>query len=155
MTFEELQNMPVEVKILDSTYRPCEATREMIGGIYEARSTDHHDYTYSVWTKLNSYWFFFNKSDCQIMTPLSYEGERIGIGDTVNNVIVYGFSWFDGGWILQVVNDNDFDTCCYGYNESGVYSHTPLYQSKLSQTDKELLAEVERRGLLKDAKVLK
>ncbi|MHA1401192.1 MAG: hypothetical protein ACTSQE_12655 [Candidatus Heimdallarchaeaceae archaeon] len=148
MTLQELQNRKVEVKVLDN---PTEDTKALIGKVLEVRAIYYYDKRMGVWDEDKRYYHMLNISDVQFMTPLSYNGVQIGIGDTVNGGIVYGFNWINGKYFLETVRNNNFEDSYCGISETYFKSHTPLYKEN-KQSDKELIAEMEKRGLLVDGK---
>ena len=157
MNLEQLQNEPKRVKIIDSTYDANENAKKMIGGVYEVRSEYHFDHTLTVWNEDKTQHWYFNKKDTQITTPLKFNDEYICIADTVNeNELVYGYRWFDGEYVLDAAEDNNFESRCFRKHILDIRSHQPLNPTnKIDLSDDELIQELERRGKLADGKVIK
>lgn len=92
----------------------------------------------------------FKKSDVQELTPLSFNNRRIAIGDEVkwNGYwsMVYGYTWFDGEWLIQTVQDWEHDCC--ELSKEQIKDHRTPQDNKVDLSDDELLAEVRKRGLI-------
>ena len=158
MNLKEYTGRPVEVKVIDSTHTPNDRTKAMIGGIYEVKVTDNSFNIRYVWDKDKMNYWDFNESDLQVMTPLSFKGERIGIGDMVNGGIVYDCVWYDGVYCLTVANNNKegFERGCHIVSDFAINRHTPLHPSKPNTEEvEEAKALLEKAGVLVDGKVLK
>ena len=71
-------------------------------------------------------WIFL-RSDVSELTPLSFEGRGIAIGDEVMRdeifLTVYGFYWSDGEWKLDAVIGNDFEHGCHHFAIASVTAH--------------------------------
>lgn len=159
-TFAEITNPKKWVRVIDSTYHPSEYTRAMVGGEYEVRSERHEIVSVLPRTTDKSNHWWFNRSDVVFLTPVEFEGKRIGIGDEVlmggDWYKVYGYYWIDGEWELNVVDDKgDFGSGCDMLGANHITAHRPLTRKQTDLTDAELIAEAERRGLLKEGKVLR
>lgn len=159
-TFEEITNPKKWVRVIDSTYSDVEEARAMIGGEYEVRAERLHDDTVSVWAPDRYNRYIFNRSDVVFLTPVEFEGKRIGIGDEVQIRgsfwhKVYGYYWSDGRWALNAVFAEDFEGSCHSQYADYITAHRPLTAKQNDLTDAELIAEAERRGLLKEGKVLR
>jgi hypothetical protein len=126
----------------------------------------HTDYitTETVELKFERTTTLFKKSDVQELTPLSFNNRRIAIGDEVmiNNhnkwnewYIVFGYHWYDGIWILETVNNDNWENGCLSVNEDEVQDHRTPQDNKIDLSDDELLEEVRKRGLIESKEVVK
>lgn len=158
-TFEEITSPVKRVRVLDSTRFPDEETRVLIGGTFEVRGEFYDDNTIAVWNADKSDWYWFNRSDVQFLTPLTFKGVDIGIDDEVEAYgtwhTVYGYQWFDGEWLVAGVEDNDFEGGCGWVRNEAITAHRPLHTPQVKMTDEELVEEMRKRGLLRDGQVLK
>lgn len=139
MTIEDFKfgKQKVFVKVLSSTFNLNQHVKGLIGKILEVRIVDYDDDTVQVWDEDKNY-YYFNFSDVQEMTPCYFKGERIGIGDTVvwdgEEPIVYDYHWEDGRWVLDMVEDMNYQNGCYSLSESRITSHTPLFPTVKKET---------------------
>jgi hypothetical protein len=144
-----------EVRVLDSTHSPTKKTIAMIGGEFEVRSIFCHDGDLSVYNADKDDCFFFTLSDVRFLTPLSYKGKRIAIGDEIKWYnswhTVCDYVWYNGKWDLLLVRDNDFDKKCYLVQETQIASHRTN-----SENDevKKAIEVLEKAGKLKDGRIL-
>lgn len=70
-------NEQPEVRVIASTCAPSESTRAMIGKEYKVDTIFYYDKTLAVNNSI------FNFSDVVWLTPLSFNGRRIALGDEV------------------------------------------------------------------------
>jgi hypothetical protein len=158
-SFKDIQDMPVEVRVLDSTNSPTEETKAMIGGIFERCGIDGEDGTVNIWNKDKSDWFWFNFSDIQYLTPVFHKGYQIGIGDRVwdddEEYEVFGYSWVDGQWVIDCATIEDGEPN-YSYTtwlrESEITSVTPLYKQD-DEIDKAIKL-LEKAGRIRNGRVI-
>ena len=116
MTFDEIVSRPIRFRVEKSTYHPTEETQSLVGKELEIRSYRKDEKVVYLWNEDKSDWWLFNRSDVSELTPLSFEGRGIAIGDEVKSQLgwkkVYGFHWYDGEWSLDVVAKEDFERSC-------------------------------------------
>ena len=138
------------VRVIDSTYSPDETKRKMIGKEYDIQVIDYKDDVYVI------DFCRFNKSDLAFLTPVKYNGRFIAIGDEVKWSgrwrKVYGYHWYDGRWGLDTARDDDYNNECYSLYLEEIRDHRPLSETKIS--DEELIAELEKRGIIKAGKIV-
>ena len=93
MTNEELKKyqIPREVRVVANTKMPSSGgMNNLIGKEFKVKVWDFDHGTVSIWSNdSKSTFWYFNISDVAILTPMSYEGKRIAIGDEVK---------WHGGW---------------------------------------------------------
>lgn len=78
----------------------------------------------------------------QKMTPLSFNGKRIGIGDTVNDWTVYDYyyNFNDDEWVLCTAPESsDIEDIV---RSKDIFSHDPLHPSKAKEVT---MKEVEEK----------
>lgn len=95
--------------------------------------------------------FGFNASDVRTLTPLSFNGRRIAVGDIVSNsgtpFVVYGYEWYDGEFHVLCVLEGDFDKNCYRFSMSRIHLHRPSNRTAedvlaaLSDADRKIVEE--------------
>jgi len=150
----------IEVKVLKNTTNTNnEEMNKMVGGIFEARAILDNDIT--VWNKDKSNWWTFKKEDCQIMTPLSdCNGERIGLGDWIKDIrvkwLVYDYIVEGGKLIIKLSKDNSLEITI-GYSQKDINTHkNEIIKSTtlFSIPTNELIDEIERRGNIKEGKII-
>lgn len=122
MTFEEIVNRVPEVRIVSSTYCPMNEKKEMIGKEYVIEVIEYDRNLVQV----DGLWF--NLYDVRFLTPLSFNGKRIAIGDEVYWAgrwrKVYGFHWYDGEYYLNLVEENgSLVGDCSGIVEDQITNH--------------------------------
>jgi hypothetical protein len=156
MTYEEITNQPKFVRIVDSTFSSLKGAREMIGGEFEVRSEYHEDNILNIWNKDKSDSWMFNRSDVVFLTPVKFNGKRIGIGDEVKWCgswnKVYGYHWYDGNWCLETVEDDNFEHGCYIISESKITDHRTSYKDLKAE---ECIAYLEKVGRITDGKIVR
>jgi len=153
-SLKDLQNMPVMVRVI-STKSNDEEQQNMVGGEFEVRITfSHYNNKRHVYTKDKSDYFLFNESELQVLTPVKYNGVTIGIGDKINGKEVYGFHWYDGTWKLNCVQEGDLQGDCYNRSKRDITSHIPLHTPTPKMSDEEMIAELTKRGRLKEGVIL-
>jgi hypothetical protein len=156
MTYEEITNQPKFVRIVDSTYNPDSEKREMIGGEFEVRHEFYCDNTVGVWNKDKSDFWYFNRSDVVFLTPVKFNGKRIGIGDEVKGCgnwrKVYGYHWCDRNWCLDLVEDDNFEHGCYILSESKITDHRTSPKDLKAE---ECIAYLEKVGRITDGKIVR
>jgi len=155
-SLKQIKEKVPEVRILDSTYGIIvNEAKKMIGGEFEVMRINYYDKTIYVWNKDKSNWWIFNLSDVQFLTPLSFNGRRIGIGDEVKDVYgwceVYGYSWNDGEWGVDVAENKDYKDDTRWLTENKITDLRPLYQDDKVQKAINLLQE---KGRIKDGKII-
>lgn len=137
MNLQELRNKPREWKVIDNTYYSEEYTgikvKKMIGDIFEECRYSNYDKTVTLWNKDKSGFWTFRFSDLQEMTPLEYNGVRIGIGDEVKYKDywseVYGYTWYDGKWQIFGAREKGYEDT-FPYQLSEISGHKPLHSKK-------------------------
>ena len=137
MTYEELQNQIPEVRII--------ATGEEF-------KVDNIDYSSKkVWLKSGETYSF---SEVRFLTPLSFKGKRIAIGDEVKVYDdwykVYGYSWFNGRYFLLLVGDNNFEAGCMRIYIGEIQDH----RTTPKDSDQVHIDALIKSGRLKDGKIL-
>jgi hypothetical protein len=161
-SLEDIQNMPVMVRVLDSTDYPSEVKKQMIGGTFEVRSIFYYENSISIWNKDKSNWYDFNLSDIQYLTPVFFEGYQIGIGDRIarhngEELEVFGYSWCGGEWGLDCaeIEDGkpDYSDTFY-FRESEITSATPLYPKVSSEQIEEATKLLEKAGKIKEGRII-
>lgn len=144
MNLQELRDKPREWKVIDNTHSPVEQTKEMIGGIFEERASYNYDKTVSLYNKNKTDFWIFNLSDLQEMTPLEYNGVRIGIGDEImwNGKWreVYDYIWYDGKWRISTVYDGDYQNN-YLLADYDIEDHKPLHPKQPLEVTLDEVAE--------------
>lgn len=137
-SLEDLKNMPTEVRVLANTSkRGREEMDKMVGGIFKQRSKHDYDKTRSIWNKDKSDFWWFNESELQELTPLEYNGHRIGIGDWVYAYgewhEVYGYYWYDNEFRLNTAkiekNKPNYSNC-WNTTLQGMTDIKPLYKKE-------------------------
>lgn len=144
------------VRVIDSTFSTVDITRAMIGQEYELQVTDYVRNLYYV----NGLWF--NKSDLEFLTPFSFNGVAIAIGDEMKWFgkwyEVYGYCWYDGEWMLEAVLDGDYKSGCYHFEQSEIQDHRKKREADETlkpYSDDQLITELSKRGKFTDGKVIK
>lgn len=154
MTFEELTNPKKYVRILDSTYAKLYETLEMIGGEFEVKSEYYSHNQVGIYNSDKSNYWTFNRSDVQFLTPIEFEGRKIGIGDTIiyygDEFKVYGYRWYDGEFIVSAVRVDDYEHGCYDLRLAEITKVIPLYQEKV----KEMTLEAVNKALGYKVKII-
>lgn len=159
MTYEEYKALPKLVKIIDVECYEGEV-KEMLWGVFGIKIDFYYDKTLGVWDKDKSDFWIFKENQVQRMTPVKFNGEYIGEGDTITydnkkyTVIEYGYD--EKGIVISTLNQDKEQIWFYA-NE--IHSHTPLYTTntnkKIELTNEQLVEELEKRGLLENGKILK
>jgi hypothetical protein len=135
-SLKDIQNIKKEYRVLGSTYHPDEETKAMIGGIYECASVDYKHNLVGLYNQDKSNWHWFNLSDVQELTPLEYNGRRIGIGDWVKCgdgewYEVYGYHWYDGDFVISTAfveeHTPDYNSC-FHWSLQEIEEIKPLYE---------------------------
>jgi len=129
MDLKTLKNKPKEYRVLSSTYNPNKIIKEMIGKIFEVRKIDYGDKNISLYTKDKSGYCIFKFSEVQEMTPLSFNGTRIGIGDMVKFagswLEVYDYKWCKEEWYIETAQNKDYKNC-WSLTSDILKDHKPL-----------------------------
>lgn len=132
MNLQELRNKPREWKVID-TKSLNSNVRGIIGSTFEEYAYFNHDKTVQLYDKEKNDAWFFNLSDLQEMTPLEYNGVRIGIGDEVKYKDywseVYGYTWYDGKWQIFGAREKGYEDT-FPYQLSEISGHKPLHSKK-------------------------
>ncbi len=131
------------VRILDNTYSSTDATKAMIGDVYEVHTKYYHDDTLTVYNKDKSNYWYFNKSDTQICYPdFVIDGHVLGNGDVIENkygglLTVYDTSWdYNEITICVYHNDNENSTWHYTIEELKTSTlHSTIYPRKEEVTE--------------------
>ena len=158
MNYNELQNQKQYVRIIDSTYYKDrdsnELSRRFIGKEFPISGIDYDNNTvvvvdFSSRCKLNF-------SDVRFLTPVEFKGKKIAIGDEVlygrDWCIVYGYFWFDGRLVLNIVKDNDYENECHCLTIDSITAHRSQgIDIKAEEAIKYLIS----KGLIVDGKILK
>jgi len=139
MTLEQIKNKPVIVRVIQNTTDiDIEEMNEMIGGEFFQRTEFRNDegkiIERSLRKKNKSYSLSFNEQDLQVLTNVEFNGVRIGIGDEINSGqsfgIVYGEFFYNGGWRLLYVTNNNFSLDCHFVPQKSITAHRPLHPKK-------------------------
>ncbi len=113
MTFDEIVSRPRRFR--------CR------GKELELRSEATYLDTICLWAEDKSGWTHFSRSDVSELTPLSFEGRGIAIGDEVQYdkvwYQVYGFFWLERKWKILSVRNNNFDNSCWFFEQGDITAH--------------------------------
>jgi len=116
------------------------------GKIFEAICIDYED-ELIFYESGRGLGFDYGFDKVQKMTPLSFNGERIGIGDTVKiqygeEMIVYDYyyDFIDKKWLIQASTFNSARSNYYAHEE--IESHTLLHPTKAKEVT---MKEVEEK----------
>lgn len=116
MTFDEIVSRPRRFRVERSTAYMYDKATELIGKELELKSDSPYSSSITLLYGDEGDSRAFNRSDVSELTPLSFEGRGIAIGDEVrceeNWYKVYGFHWYDGEWSLDAVKKEDFERSC-------------------------------------------
>jgi len=152
-TTKDIHDMPVMVRVIANTKHPKNKERnDMVGGEFEVTITSHYDNERVLLNEKSNSWTF-SEEDLQVLIPVKYNGVTIGIGDMVNGYEVHGFHWYDR-WMLDVVKDEYMNGGCDWFQECDIESHTPLHPQSPKMSDEEMIAELTKRGRLKEGVIL-
>lgn len=98
---------------------------------------------------------WFDSDNAQILTPVKYDGEYIGIGDTItyddDEYVVYDYVWDDGEFKLYAVGDNDLDGDCHSFTSEEIHGVKHL----IGEKKKEMTLEEVCKELGRDIKIVK
>lgn len=118
MNLTQILNRVPEYRVNASTYAPSSETKTMIGGEFTVSTIDYEDEIVSLYTKGKSNFWTFNFSDVQELTPLSFNGKRIAIGDEVQHdegdvwqKVVF-CSPFEDEWGIEIIDEDDDVVFC-------------------------------------------
>ena len=128
MTFDEIVSRPRRFRVNANTFVGAgKEADELIGKELELRTDWPYDKTVSIWSEDRDDHFTFNRSDVSELTPLSFGGRGIAIGDEVGYTDhwrkVYGFHWYDGEWRLDTVLNNNFQEGCVQTEDHEITAH--------------------------------
>lgn len=150
MTLQELQNRVPEYRVASNSNSSDTAFAQnirerMIGDEFEAQAIDFKNGE----VYLRGLWFKF--SDVQELTPLSYNGKRIAIGDEVKWEdewhTVYGYHWSGGEWQVDAVRANDFESYCYDFSFECIEDHrTPQAKEVVDDATEKAIALLKENG---------
>jgi hypothetical protein len=139
MNLQELRDKPREWKVIDTTR--SFAPKQIEGNILEEYI--YHNGNKTV-TLCGEDLHTFLLSDLQEMTPLEYNGVRIGIGDEImwNGKWreVYDYIWYDGKWRISTVYDGDYQNN-YLLADYDIEDHKPLHPKQPLEVTLDEVAE--------------
>ncbi len=131
-SLEDYKNQKKEVRGLGNGYSPDVSDKnQLIGGIFKVRAEYYYDNTISVYDEYKTANGLFNKSDVQFLTPISYKGYRVGVGDMVKAYggwhEVFAYVWHSDRWALRAAINKNYNKCLY-VEEDDIEDIKPLYK---------------------------
>ena len=131
MTFDEIVSRPRRFR--------CR------GKELELRSEDPHAGLICLWGEGRTGFCHYNRIIVSELTPLSFGGRGIAIGDEVAYTDhwrkVYGFHWYDGEWRLDTVLNNNFQEGCVQTEDHEITAHR-IPSDAPSRTVEQVLASL-------------
>jgi len=132
-SLEDINNIKTMVRVMDSTHFPNKATKAMIGEDLEVIKGEDREGLIGVYDKDKSDYWYFNKKDLQILTPIEYKGRLVGRGDMVlwnlNWCEVFGYRWYDNKFMLNTAVEKDYSNC-WDISVEHIEDIRPLYTPK-------------------------
>lgn len=125
MTIDEIKNRPRQFRL---NVLRAGAVGHKVGDELEFAGESIPWKTINLVSKSNGQVNAFNRSDVSELTPLSFGGRGIAIGDEVQCEgmegwrQVHGFHWYDGQWILDV-SDGDLESLCECFDQDDIFAH--------------------------------
>lgn len=151
-----IQEIIPRVRVVNSTYIPSDEKKALIGKELGVAVIFYSEKTISVFNEDKFRWWLFNLSDVRFLCPPEFKiGERtIAIGDVLERYgkkyEVYGYSWYDGRWVVDVAKNFDYKDTIY-------FDTTDLPGLTFSTQEDEVakaLKLLEDRGIIKAGKVI-
>lgn len=177
MELKDITNRPLRVRVLGNSQENAEfgsaclslfsssfEIEKLIGQELEVKSKDYECKTIKVWNKEKNKLYNLHFSQVAELTPITHNNRYIAIGDQVkyldrwHTVYGYHYHWGHKDWIVDVIGRNDFEE---GRNRFLIEDHRLQEENevqnrpKIIASDENLIAELERRGLVQEGKVIK